>query len=383
MDLSLTSEQKLIRETAARLAVDVLAPQAAELDSSCGFPTENLKKLAEVGLLGMLIPPPLEGGGGDTLSFVLATEELAKACASTALIYVTPVATAHAILIGGTEEQRARYLPPMARGEKLGAMAVTEPNSGANSLAVEAFAEPRAEYYLLNGSKVFITTAGEAETYLVLARTDREKGPAGLSLLIVDRDLPGVEFGKREVRMGFNGVSSREMSFQNCKVPRENLLGQEGAGGRLAMAVGGLSTLGAAAISLGLAEAALAASIKHARERRIMGQPIGSHQAIQFLIAEMSASIDAARALLQSAVYARDTMSAPGLAVASFKAKLYASEMAVEVTDKALQVHGGHGYSRELPVERYYRDARGLTLHFSTTQLLKELLGKITLGLFP
>lgn len=382
MDLSLTPEQKLIQQTANRLATEVLAVRAAELDSTCGFPTENLRKLAEAGLLGMLIPPAFGGGGGDALSFVLATEELAKACASTALVYVTHIATAFGILIGGTPEQKAKYLPAMANGDKLGALAVTEPNSGANSLAVEASAEPQAEYYLLNGTKIFITNAGEAALNVVLARTDKTKGPQGLSLFIVDKELPGVSFGKGDVRMGFNGVSSRELVFQDCRVPRGELLGQEGGGAMLAMGVGGLSTLGAAAISVGLAQAALTASINHAKERKIMGQPIGASQAIQFLISEMCTSVDAARALLNSAVYVRDT-SPPGLAVASFRAKLYASEMAIEVTNKALQVHGGHGYSRELPVERYYRDARGLTLHFSTTELIKELLGKITLGLFP
>lgn len=382
MDLSLSPEQKLIQQTAGQLAMDVLAPRAAELDSTCGFPTENLQKMAEAGLLGMLIPPAFGGGGGDTLSFVLATEELAKGCASTALAYVSHIATALVILAGGTAEQKARYLPSMASGEKLGATAVSEPNSGANAMAIEAYAEPHPEYYLLNGSKVFITNSGEAAVNMVMARTDKSKGPQGLSLLIVDKDLPGVSFGKKDVRMGFNGVSSREIFFQDCKVPRANLLGQEGAGAMLSAGVGGTSILAAAAISVGLAQAALSASINHAKERRILGQPIGASQAIQFLISEMSTSVEAARALLYSAVYIKDT-SPPGLAMASFKAKLFASEMAVDVTNKALQVHGGHGYTRELPIERYYRDARGLTLHFSTTELLKELMGKVTLGLFP
>lgn len=382
MDLSLTAEQKMIQQTANRLASDVLAPRAAELDSTCGFPSESLRKIADAGLMGMLIPAAFGGGGGDTLSFVLATEALAKGCASTALVYVTHISTALGILIGGTPEQKNRYLPTMASGEKLGATAVTEPNSGANSMALEAYAEPSAQYYTLNGSKIFITNAGEAAVNVVMARTERARGPQGLSLLIVEKDTPGLSLGKKDVRMGFNGVASREVVFQDCRIPRANLLGSEGTGAMTAMAVGGVSTLGAAAIAIGLAQAALDASINHAKERKIMGQPIGASQAIQFLISEMSTAVDAARALLYSAVYLKDT-SPPGLAVASFKAKLYTSQMAVEVTDKALQVHGGHGYSRELPIERYYRDARGLTLHFSTTELIKELLGKVILGLFP
>lgn len=382
MDLSLTPEQKLVQQTANRLAAEVLAPRAAQLDSECGFPTEGLKKLAEAGLLGMLIPPAFGGGGGDTLSYVLVVEEIAKACGSTALAYVSHLGTALAILIGGTPEQKAKYLPAMASGEKIGAFAATEPNSGANSMAVESFAEPHEEYYLLNGSKIFITNAGEAAVYVVLARTGRGKGPQDLSLLLVDRDMAGVSFGKKDVRMGLNGVSSREVVFQDCKIPRSNLVGQEGGGGLVSAAAGGTSALGAAAIAIGLAQAALTASIGHAKTRTILGQPIGAHQAIQFLVSDMSVAVDAARALLNWAVYLKDT-SPPGFPVGSFKAKLFAAEMAVDVTNKALQVLGGHGYTKELPVERYYRDARGLTLHFATTELAKELLGKVTLGLFP
>ncbi len=382
MDLSLTPEQKLTQQTAARLADEVLTPRAADLDSNCGFPDEALAKLAETGLMGLLVPPALGGGGGDTLSFVLVTEELARACASTALVYVTHIGANLILLVGGTADQKAKYLMPMAKGEKLGALAVTEADSGANPIAVVAYAEPRDGHYLLNGSKIFITNAGEAAVNIVMARTSKAPGPQGLSLLLVDRDAPGVSFGKRDVRMGFNGVSCREVGFLDVKVPREDLLGQEGMGLMLAMAAGGVTTLGAAAISVGLAQAALSASTKHAKERTILCQPTATNQAVQFLIADMAVSVDAARALLYSAVYLKDT-SPPGLAVASFKAKLFASEMAIDVTDKALQVHGGHGYMRELPIERYYRDARGLTLHFSPTELLKELLGKIALGRFP
>ncbi|TAK30060.1 MAG: acyl-CoA dehydrogenase [Chloroflexota bacterium] len=382
MDLSLTSEQKMILQTASRLATEVLAPRAAELDASCGFPREGLQRLAEAGLMGILIPPALGGGGGDTLSFVLATEELAKACGSTALSYVTQIASEFTILVGGTAEQKARYLPAMCSGEKLGLLAATEPNSGSNSMVMEAFAERQNDHYVLNGTKNFITNGGEAAVNLVVVRTNKAPGPQSLSLFIVDRDTPGFTIGKRDVRMGFNGVSSSELIFQNCKVPADNLIGQEGAGAMTVMAAGGLSTLGAAAISIGLAQAALSASVNWAKERVIAGQPIGAYQGIQFLITEMSASVAAARALLYSAVYTRDT-SPPGLSVASFQAKLFASEMAVDVTNKALQIHGGHGYSRELPLERYFRDARGVTLHFSPTEPLKELLGKVTLGLFP
>ena len=253
MDLGLTSEQKMIQQTASRLAAEVLAPRAAELDASCGFPRQGLQKLAEAGLMGLLIPPALGGGGGDALSFVLATEELARACGSTALCYVTQIASAFTILVGGSPEQKARYLPAMCSGEKLGLLAATEPNSGSNSMVMEAFAERQGEHYVLNGSKNFITNAGEAAVNLIVVRTNKAPGPQSLSLFAVDRGTPGFTIGKKDARMGFNGVSSGEIIFQDCKVPAENLIGQEGTGAMIVMAAGGLSTLGAAAISIGLA----------------------------------------------------------------------------------------------------------------------------------
>lgn len=382
MDLSLTTEQRLVQETATRIAQETLGPIAGEIDSRNRFPREALDALARAGLMGILLPAPLGGGGGDTLSFCLATESIARQSASAALVYVTHVAAAFGLLVGANDSVKAEYLPAVASGTKLAAFAVTEPNSGSNSLAVQAAAEADGDVFVVNGSKTFITGAGEAAANLVLVRTDKAKGPAGLSLLLIDKNTPGLSFGRIDAGLGLNGTSRGEIFLDNCRVPNGNLVGSEGGGMQMSLAIGGIAVLGAAAISLGLAQAALDASIKHTKERVVAGQPIGAYEGVQFLIAQMSTSVDAIRAVLNWAVWLRDN-TPPGPPLASYKAKLFASQMAIDVTNKALQVHGAHGYSKELPLERFYRDARGLTLHFGVTEALEELLGKMLLGLFP
>jgi len=258
---------------------------------------------------------------------------------------------------------------------------VHEEVCGSASGAIETKAEISGDSYKVNGSKIFITNAYEAEVYLVLVRTDPLKGHQGISMLIIEKGMPGFSFGKKDERMGLNGVSSRELVFEDCRVPRVNLLGREGDGLQIVgQALINFAFLGAAAISIGIAQAALEAAIRHAKERKIAGTPIGAHQAIQFLIAEMSLAISAARSLLFQSIFNAENPG-PGPAIDTRQAKLYASEMAIEVTNKALQIHGGHGYHKDYPVERYYRDARGLTLHFKTTELLKEDIGKMLLGL--
>ncbi|MFQ5712268.1 MAG: acyl-CoA dehydrogenase family protein [Candidatus Geothermarchaeales archaeon] len=381
MDFDLTSEQKLIQQTAREIAQRELAPKAADVDRDATFPWDGIRKLAEAGIMGAAVPTAYGGAGVDVLSFVLTIEEIAKACASTALITVSHAAVCESILVGGNKAQKEMFLPPLTRGEKLGSFAVHEANSGVIASAIETTAVVQGDDYVVNGSKIFNTGGGEAECYLVLVRTDRSKGPQGISTLIIEKGTPGFSFGEKDVRMGFNGVSSRELVFQDCRVPMENLLGQEGGGLQIvAQAIVGFAFFGAAAISLGIAQAALDASIKHGKERIIAGRPIGTHQGIQYLLAEMGVSIDAARSLLYWTTSKRDNALSRRL-IDAMKAKLYASEMAIDVASKALQIHGGHGYCRELPIERYFRDARGLTLHFKTSELLKEDIGKMLMGL--
>lgn len=382
MNQFLTDEQRLVQQTARKIAETVLAPRAKELDEKLEFPREGLKALAEKGFMGMAIPPPLGGAGMDSVSFVAAVEEIAKACASTALVLVTHTAASFGILMAGTEEQKRRYLPALGAGKTLGLLAATEPTSGADTLAVGMMARREGDGFKVNGSKIFITNADEADVNLILLRTEACKTPADFSLLIVEKGSQGLSFGQVDRRMGMNGVSSREIVFQDCKVPASNLLGEEGKALMTAMGMAGLGVLGAAAISVGLAQASLDASIRYSKERTVRGQSLASHQSIQQMVADMSTSIGAARSFLYTAAMERDR-GLRGPPLNAFGAKLFASRMALEVTDVALQIHGGHGYTKELPVERYYRDARGLTLHFSPTELLKEAIGQMILGLMP
>ena len=381
MEWNLTKDQQLVRETVSKIAQKELAPKAAEVDRTGSFVWEQLKKLKEADVLGLAISSEYEGMGLDTLSFVLAIEEIAKACASTALAVVSHSICSYIILCAGNDNQKKRYLPSMAKGEKLGAFCVHEPNCGSNALAIETKAILEKDAYIVNGSKIFITNAQEAEIYAVLVRTDPSKGPQGISMLLIEKGTDGFSFGKQEEKMGLNGTSSRESFFQDCRIPKENLLGNEGEGLKVvSQAIIGFGFFGAAAISLGLAQVALDTSLKHAKERLIAGTPIGTNQLIQAFITEMSLGVDTARSLLYSATTKRDT-NPSGSIVDALKVKLYASEMAIDVTNKALQIHGGHGYCKDFHLERYYRDARGFTLHFKTTELLKIDIGKMIIGL--
>lgn len=377
------TEQKQIQQLARDIAKAELAPRASDVDKNFTFPTEGLQHLARAGLMGLTTPPPLGGSATDSISLVTTIEEIAKACASTALVFVTHLTACMGILVGGKDQVKQKYLPALAKGEKLGAFAATEPGCGANVFALQTSARRHDNgTYVVQGSKVFITSGSEAEVYLVVVRTSPAPGPAGLSLLLIEKGTPGFTFGRKDQRLGMNGTSSSEMFFDDCMVPVENLLGQEGGYMAVGMPMMGLALLGAAAIAVGLAQASLEASIEHAKSRTVSGQPLGIYQGVQFLISDMSAQVQAARCLLHEAAQARDRGPSP-LPLLPFQAKLFATEMALDVTSKALQIHGGQGYTRTLPVERYFRDARGLTLHFSPSEMLKETLGKMLLGMFP
>lgn len=382
MNLSLTKEQELLRETVGKIAQKELVPRAAEVDNTGSFVWDGLKKLKEADLLGIIIPSEYEGMGMDALPFVLAIEEIAKACASTSLAIVSHSICSYLILRAGNDEQKKKYLPAMAKGEKLGAFCVHESNCGSNALALETKAVLKKDKYIVSGSKIFITNAQEAEIYAVLVRTDPYKGPQGISMLLIEKNTEGFSFGKKEEKMGLRGTSSRGLFFQNCIVPKENLLGKEGEGLKaVSQAIIGFGFLGASAISSGIAQAALDASLKHTKERLIAGTPIGANQLIQSLITEMSLGVDTTRVLLYLAASRRDKNSSTYSIIDALKTKLYASEVAIDITNKALQIYGGHGYCREFPLERYYRDARGLALHFKTTELLKAEIGKSLIGL--
>jgi butyryl-CoA dehydrogenase len=380
--MSLTDDQKSVQQLAAKVAVQELAPKARSVDTEQIFPEDGLQSLARAGFLGMVIPEVMGGEGKDTLSFVLVTEAIAKACASTALVFVTHETVARALAAAGSDAQKNRLLPDLISGKKICALAATESTSGSNSLALVTRGTKDGDDFIVNGTKMFITGANEAAVYLVLLRTDQSKGPMDLSALIIEKGAAGFTFGKKEDNMGLRGASDGELVFRNCRVPVMNLLGGENGYLAIMPKFVGLAMLGMAGISLGIAQAALDAAIEHAKTRTIAGQAIGQFQGVQYLIAEMATSLAVARELTYQAARQIDS-GQPASPLPLYMAKLYATEMAIEVANKALQVHGGTGYSRELPVERYYRDARGLTLHFTPSEALKGMLGKMLMGMPP
>ncbi len=380
--MNLRDDQKIIQETAIKIAQKELALTAADVDRTQIFPRGGLQKLAEAGFLGITVPEALGGGGSDTLSFVLVAEAIAQACASTALVFITHSVVARAVTVAGSDEQKKRFLTELVAGKKMAAFAATEPASGSNPFAIATKASSDGSDFIVNGTKVFITGAEEADVYLVILRTDQAKGPADLSALIIEKGTPGFSFGKKEDSMGLRGASDGELVFQDCRVSKANLFGEENGYLAVMPRFVGLALVGTAGISLGIAQAAVAAAVEHAKTREIAGQAIGQYQGVQYLIAEMNTALAAARALTYSATQQMDGPPPPS-PLPIYMAKLYATEMAIDVTQKAMQVHGGTGYSRELPLERYCRDARGLTLHFTPSEMLKGMLGKMLMGMPP
>ncbi len=382
MSIDLNEDQRMIRETATSIAQKELAPKAALRDKEGIFPKEGLQKLAEAGFLSMAVPKPMGGYGSDTLSFVLATEAIARECASTALVFMTHNMVSRALAVAGSDEQKSRFLPAMISGDRLCAFAATEPNSGSNPFAITTKATTDGDDFTINGTKIFITGAEEAEVYLVVLRSDRAKAPPELSAIFIEKGASGFSFGKKEDNMGLRSSSNGELIFQDCRVPKANLLGEENGYLAVMPMFVGLGLLGVSAISLGIAQAAVDAVINHAKTREIAGQAIGQFQGVQYLVAETSTALASSRALTYSAAQQLDG-SQPPSPLPLYMAKVNATEMAIDVAHKALQAHGGTGYSRELPVERYYRDARGLTLHLTPTEMLKGMLGRMLMGMPP
>jgi alkylation response protein AidB-like acyl-CoA dehydrogenase len=382
MDMKLSDEQRMIQELARKIAKQELERTAVEVDRDQHFPREGLQQLAKVGFMGMTVPEGAGGKGADTYSFALGAEAIAGACPSTALLFLTHNLVARALALAGSENQKSRFLSGIISGDRLGSLAVTESDSGSNPFAIATKAVIDGDDFVVNGTKIFITGGEEAEVYVVLVRTDKAERPTDLSALIVEKGTPGFSFGKMDEGMGLRGTSRKELVFEDCRIPKTNLLGPENGYLEVMPTFAGHAMVGMGAISLGIAEAALDASITHAKTRKIGGQPIGTYQGIQFLVAEMSTAVAAARALVYSTAAHMDSgQKIPPFPL--YMTKLHATEMAIDVTNKALQVHGGSGYSRELPLERYYRDARGLTLHFTPTEMLKGMLGRMLMDMPP
>lgn len=367
--------------TASRIAKEVVAPRAIEADRDHVFPWDNIRELGKAGMHGIGLSENKGGSGLGRVYFTAVVKELAKTCASTALVYVTNSAVLKALEIGACDEIQNKWLPELLSGNSLGGFAVHEPGCGSNAGAIATVAKKEGDSYIISGTKFFITSAGEADAYLVLVRTDPEKGPQGMSILLIGKDTPGLSFGKPEDKMGLTSTSSREMAFNECRVPVKNLIGNEGEGLQIVgKALVGWGFFGAAAISAGIAIAATDLAVKHVKERTIAGQPIAIHQGVQFMIADMALKAEAIEALLDKCANQAD-LAPDSAAINAFKSKLFASETAVEVANTAIQVMGGHGYCREYVVERLFRDARGLTLHFKTSEWLRQDIAKALTGI--
>jgi len=378
MDFELTDEQELIREAVREFAETEVAPLAAELDRDHRFPHELLPKMADLNLMGMPFPEKMGGAGADEVSYVIAVEELSRACASTGVIVSAHTSLATwPIYKFGTPAQHERYLHDLASGRTLGAFALTEPAAGTDAGAGTCTALLSGDEYILNGSKIFITNAPFAEVYIVFAKTDPAKGTRGMSAFIVEKDTPGFSVGEAEHKLGIRGSSTPPLYFTDCHIPKDALLDGEGYGFKVAMQTLDGGRIGIAAQALGIAQAALDASVAYAKERVQFGKPIADLQAIQWMIADMATEIDAARLLVYRAASCIDNdrpYSTEGA-----MAKLFASETATRVAGKAIQIHGGYGYTESYPVERNWRDAKITEIYEGTSEVQRMVIARSAL----
>jgi butyryl-CoA dehydrogenase len=368
MDFELSEEQRMIRDTAREFAAREVAPKAAELDKSGRWPSEIVAKMGELGLMGVAIPQEYGGAGMDIVSYALAMEEISAACASTGVIMsVNNSLFSDPVYKFGTDDQKKRVLTPVARGEKLGCFGLTEPMSGSDAQTMATSAEKVAGGWVINGAKNWITNGPHADWILVFAVTDRSGPKIKHTAFLVERGTPGYTQNAPDHKLGIHAAHSCTVFFENCKVPETNIVGNVGDGFKVAMATLDGGRIGIACQALGIARAAFEKAVAYAKERKSFGVPIAQHQAIQFMLADMATQIDAARLLCWRAAKMKD--KGVRHSMESAIAKLYASEMATRVTHKAIQVHGGYGYSTEFPVERHYRDARITEIYEGTSEI--------------
>ncbi len=368
MSYKLTDEQLMIQAMVREFSRKVVAPEAAERDQNKEFPSQILKKMGELGFMGMMIPPEYGGEGADTISYVLALSEIAYSCASTAVVMsVHNSIVCESIYHFGSEDQKQRYLKPLAAGKIIGAFALTEPHAGSDPVAQTTTAVRDGDSYVINGVKRFISTGKNAGMVIVTAKTDETLRHKGISAFIVPRKTQGLIVGRTEDKMGLRASDTTDLIFEDCRVPAENLLGQEGDGFKIVMKGLDSGRIGIAAQSIGVAQAALDAAVKYAKERDQFGQKICKFQGLRWIIADMATEIEAARQLMLSAASMKDR-GEKYTAQASM-AKLFASEMVNRITGKALQIHGGYGFIKEYPVERFFRDARVFTIYEGTSEI--------------
>jgi len=375
----LNEEQKMIRAMVREFSREMLLPTASERDRTGEFPRENLKKMGDLGLMGMNVPPEYRGAGVDTVSYSVALQEISYACASTAVIMSVHNSVACGpIYLYGSDYLKETYLKPLAAGKKIGSFALTEPGAGSDPASQRAKARRDGESYVINGTKNFITTGKNSDLTVVTAYTNRAKKHRGISAFVVEKGTPGFHVGKEEDKLGLRASDTVELIFESCRIPKENLLGEEGDGFVIAMASLDGGRIGIASQSVGLAQACLEAAISYAKERVQFGRSISQFQGIRWMIADMATQIEAARLLAFNAAAMKDRKE--NFTEAASMAKVFASEMANRVAYQALQIHGGYGYIKEFPVERYYRDARVFTLYEGTSEIQRKVIANHVIG---
>lgn len=379
MGFELTEEQKMIRAMVRQFARDEILPTAAERDRTREFPREILTKMGELGLMGMNVPTEYNGAGVDTVSYSVALQEVAYACASTAVIMSVHNSVACGpIYLFGSDYLKGKYLKRLAAGQMIGSFALTEPGAGSDPAGQRSKAVKDGGHYILNGNKIFITTGKNSDLTVVTAYTSREKKHRGISAFVVEKGTPGFYVGKEEEKLGLLASDTVELIFEDCRIPKENLLGKEGEGFIIAMTSLDGGRIGIASQSVGLAQACLDASVAYARERIQFGRTIAQFQAIRWMIADMATQIEAARLLTFNAAAMKDR--GENFSAAASMAKVFASEMANHAAYQALQIHGGYGYVKDFPVERYYRDARVFTLYEGTSEIQRKVISDSVLG---
>jgi butyryl-CoA dehydrogenase len=368
VDLQLSQEQKLLQKSVREFAESEVRPLAKELDETGQFPRELFNKAAQLGLTGVAFPEDQGGAGFDHTAYAIVIEEISRCCASTAVILsVQNSLFCDPIHRYGTEEQKKRFLVPFTRGERIGCYALTEPQAGSNAAALQTKAVRKGDKYLLTGTKAWITNGGVADAAIAYVNTDPAKGEKGITALVVERGTPGFTVGKEEKKLGINATACSELIFTDCEVPEGNRIGNEGEGYKVALSTLDGGRIGIAAQATGIAQGAFEAALKWSQQRTAFGHPIAEFQAIQFMLADMVTEIDAARLLVRKAAWKQDSGARFSLEAAT--AKLFASEMATRVAHKAIQIHGGYGYSKEYPVERAYRDARITEIYEGTSEI--------------
>jgi alkylation response protein AidB-like acyl-CoA dehydrogenase len=385
MDLQLTAEHKMIQEMARDFAQKEIAPIAAKIDETATFPAETVQKMGELGFMGIEIPEEYGGTGMDSLSYVLAVVEISKACASHGVIMsVNNSLVCHGLYLFGTDRQKRAFLVPLASGEKLGAYSLTEPQAGSDpaNIRCTAVLDTATDEYVINGTKAWVTSGPCADYIILFAMTDRSKGTRGISAFVVDTKLPGFRPGKVEPKLGIRASHTSELVFENYRLPAWHRLSDEGAGFKIALAILDAGRIGIAAQAVGIAEAAYDAALNYSKEREQFGQPISEFQAIQWMLADMKVRLEAARLLTYQAALAKDEAKKAGgrYSLQASMAKLFASETAMWVTTKAIQVFGGNGYSKEYPVERHFRDAKITEIYEGTSEIQRVVIARSILA---